>query len=202
MPGDKLFSQDMVRGQASIPKMENSEAVVIGRSRYSETSLIVTWCAPEAGVFRTLAKGALRPKSAFANRLDLFIGVDLGWVKSRRSDLHTLAEVDLRAPRLGLRGSYGRVLAATYFCRLIERLVEPQAPVAGLYGLLVKALDYLADKDPSAALVERFEWRVACELGVAGAADDLQRAARLLEEAFHRPLPEQRAQVLEWLRSR
>lgn len=182
--------------------MEQTEAILLGRSRYGESSLIVQWCAPEAGLFRTIAKGALRPKSPFAQRLDLFVSAEVRWVRSRRSELHTLAEVRWTNPRLGLRTGYGRVLAATYLVRLVERVAEPQTPLPGLYDLLVKALDYLAEKEPSRALVERFEWRLAQDLGIASAEADgagEKEAARLIEAAFQRRLPPQRRQLWDWL---
>ena len=181
--------------------MEQTDAILVGRSRYGESSLIVHWCAPEAGLFRTIAKGALRPKSPLGQRLDLFVTADLRWVRSRRSELHTLAEVTWKNPRLGLRASYGRVLAATYLVRLVERVAEPQTPLPALYELLTKALDYLAEKEPTLALVERFELRVAQELGIAPEADAGQ-SAHLIEEAFHRRLPVQRKQLLDWLAAR
>jgi recombinational DNA repair protein (RecF pathway) len=112
--------------------------------------------------------------------------------------LHTLAEVTWKNPRLGLRSSYGRVLAATYLVKLVERVVEPEAAVPGLYELLTKALDYLAEKEPTMALVERFELRLAEDLGIATEVDSGQ-SAYLIEEAFHRKLPVQRRQLVEWL---
>ncbi len=181
--------------------MEQTEAILVGRSRYGETSLIVQWCAPDAGLFRTIAKGALRPRSPFANRLDLFVSAEVRWTRSRRSDLHTLVETRWTNPRLGLRAGYGRVLAATYLVRLVELVAEPQAALPGLYALLVKALDYLAEKEPTRALVERFELRLAQDLGIAAEQGSSASAssARLIEEAFHRRLPPQRRQLFDWL---
>ncbi len=182
--------------------MEQSEAILVGRSRYGESSLIVQWCAPEAGLFRTIAKGALRPKSPLANRLDLFVSADVRWVRSRRSELHTLAEVRWANPRLGLRSGYGRVLAATYLVRLVERVAEPQTPLPGLFTLLTKALDYLAEKEPTRALVERFELRLAQDLGIASMQEEAagqKSAAKLIEDAFHHRLPPQRRQLLDWI---
>lgn len=179
--------------------MEQSEAILVGRSRYGETSLIVQWIAPEAGLFRTIAKGALKPKSPFANRLDLFVSAEVRWVRSRRSSLHTLAEARWINPRLGLRSGYGRVLAATYLVRLVEKVAEPQTPLPGLCALLGKALDYLAENEPTRALVERFELRLAQDLGIAPADSGKPNAARLIEEAFHHRLPVQRRQVLDWI---
>ena len=139
--------------------MENTPAILIGRSRWSETSLIVHWCAPELGLFRTMAKGALRPNSAFHGVLDLFVTADLRLARAKSGDLHTLAEAHLLQPRLGLRASYGRVLAATYLVKLLALAVEPHTPLPGLFDLLAKALDYLGDHDPSPAFLHRFELR-------------------------------------------
>lgn len=180
--------------------MDTTEAILIGRSRYSETSLIVHWFCPETGLFKTMAKGALRPKSAFVGRLDLFVTAELRWSRSRTSDLHTLTEVSWKSARLELRSSYGRVLAATYFTRLIEQVVEPHAPVPEVYELLTKALDYLVEKDPSLAAVNRFEARLVEYLGL-GTAMGNARAVRLLEDAAHRTMPVVRKNLLDWIHS-
>lgn len=178
--------------------MEKTEAILIDRTPYRETSFIIQWCAPEAGLFKTIAKGALRPKSAFSGRLDLFVSADVRYVRSRTSDLHTLAEVHWTTPRLGLRQSYARVLAATYFVKLITQVAEREAAIPVIFELLRKALDYLAEKEPTVALVKRFEQRLAEELGVAGNGG----FAHAIADAFHRRPPVQRAQLLKLIDSR
>jgi DNA repair protein RecO (recombination protein O) len=183
--------------------VEKTEAILIGRTRYSETTLIVHWCSAELGLFRTIAKGALRPKSAFSGLLDLFVSADIGFSRARSSDLHSLTEARWITPRLGLRQSYGRVLAATYLVKLVELVVEPHAPLPEIHDLLSKALDYLAEHDPSRALVERFELRLAQDLGLVG--PELQTAglsAHAIEDSFHRPLPVQRRKLVEWIDAR
>lgn len=183
--------------------MEKTEAILIGRTRYSETTLIVQWCSAEQGLFRTIAKGALRPKSAFAGLLDLFVSADISYTHSRSSDLHTLVEAHWQNPRLGLRSSYGRVLAATYLVKLVSLVVEPHAPIPAIHDLLIKALDYLNDHDPSRALVERFELRLAEDLGLVGEGAPFGgQAAHAIEDSFHRRLPVQRRQVLTWIEER
>ncbi len=175
--------------------MEKADAILIDRMAYRETSLIVTWCSGAAGVFKTMAKGALRPKSPFAGRLDLFVSAEVRFIRSRTSDLHTLAEAQWTQPRMGIRGSYGRVLAAAFFVKLVMLVVERESPLPVIHELLTKALDYLDEKDPSPALVERFELRLAEELGIVGGEHG---SAQAIEEAFHRKLPVQREQVMRW----
>lgn len=183
--------------------MEKTEAILIGRMRYSETTLIVQWCSPEQGLFRTIAKGALRPKSPFAGSLDLFVSADISYIQARKGDLHTLVETHWLNPRLGLRSSYGRVLAATYMVKLITFVVEPHAPITAIHDLLVKALDYLSDHDPSRAFLERFELRLAEDLGLVGVGGATgSESACAIEECFHSRLPIQRRQLLEWIAGR
>ena len=137
--------------------MEQTDAILVGRTRFGESSLIVQWCAPEVGLFRTMAKGALRPKSPFVGLLDLFVSCDLRYVPGKSTDLGILSEARWTNPRLGLRSSYGRVLAATYFVKLITLVVERNAPLPAIHALLHTALDFPAEKDTITRLVRRFD---------------------------------------------
>ena len=49
-----------------------TRGTLIRRSPLTETSLIVHWCTHDHGIVKTVAKGARRPKSLFAGKLDLF----------------------------------------------------------------------------------------------------------------------------------
>ncbi len=179
--------------------MEKTSAILIGRFKLTETSLIVHWCSEQFGLIKTVAKGALRPKSPFAGRLDLFVSADIRFARSRTGDLHTLTEAAWTEPRLHLRESYSRVLAATYLVKLIELMVEREAAVPGICALLAKALDYFATHDPTQELIERFETRLADELGVSMPQG---RAAIALQMAVHQALPVQRKQLFERLREK
>lgn len=179
--------------------MDTTTATLIGRHKLTETSLIVNWCSADLGLFKTVAKGALRPKSAFAGRVDLFVTAEIRFTRSRTSDLHTLAEVQWTEPRLHLRESYNRVLAATYLVKLVELMVEREHPLPEVTDLLVKALDYLNTHEPSRALIERFELRLAEDLGVAAPQG---KAAAALQMAVHHALPVQRRQLMDRIAQR
>lgn len=131
-----------------------------------------------------MAKGALRPKNAFSGRLDLFLSADLGYVESRRSELHLLREVQVTRHRFGLREAWVRVLAASYFVQLIEQVAERATPVPELFALLTRALDYLESHNPDRRAVLHFERELARALGLpqlsgGGANQGLQHAFHL-----------------------
>lgn len=177
--------------------MEKTSAILINRHKLTETSLIVHWCSSDFGLIHTVAKGALRPKSGFAGRLDLFVTAEIRFTRSRTGDLHTLAEAQWTEPRIHLRDSYPRVLAATYLVKLIEMMVEKESPLPELHDLLTKALDYLNTHEPSQELIERFEKRLAEDLGVSAPGS---KPSVALQMAVHHALPVQRKQLLELLR--
>ena len=179
--------------------MQKTDAILIGRQQHTETSLIVEWCCAELGIFKTIAKGALRPKSPFVGLLDLFVSCELRLVSGKSTDLNILSEARWTNPRLGLRTSYGRVLAATYLVKLLALVAERHTPLPEVHPLLVKALDYLCKKDPSPALVLRFEQRLAEVLGLIPEGDH-SLAADAIADVFHKRLPVQRQQLFEWMK--
>lgn len=154
------------------------------------------WCSLEHGFIRTVAKGARRPASSFAGKLDLFYSADLVWMPARKSDLHLLKETEVTDFRLGLQSAWLRVLCASYFVKLLEGVAEPGTPVPGLYHLLRRALDYLSAHDPGRKAVLHFEKELAQELGVHG--DDGTAPITALRQMLHR-VPDLRADLLDQL---
>ena len=159
------------------------EGILFHLRRQGETSLLAVWLTRHHGVVRTLAKGAAKPGSPMRGHLDLFHECEIGWETSRRTTLHHLREARVIQPRSGLRRSYARILAATYFAQTIEQSAEPDANLESMHQLLRLALDWLETKEPHQKLVERFERAVLKQLG----ADDPRRSARsLLDDLSHR----------------
>jgi len=183
-----------VPGDFGVLKMsELLNGVLIRRIRYSDTSLIVSWFTDRYGKIRTIAKGALRQTSAFSGKLDLFYHCDLLLSFSRKTDLHTLREVSIRATFERIRKDYLKTSVASYFVELIEDVTEPDHAVPEIYYLLLRALGYLDTKMPGARGVLFFESELCKCLGLH--AHDLHSAADRLVEAFGR-LPKSRAQLM------
>jgi DNA repair protein RecO (recombination protein O) len=178
--------------------IEKSHGILIRKTLLTESSLIVHWCSLEHGFIRTVAKGARRPASGFAGKLDLFYSADLVWQPAKKSELHLLKEVDVTDFRLGLQATWLRVLCASYFVKLLESAAEPGTPVPGLYDLLRRALDYLTAHEPARKAVLHFEKELAQELGVHGGEGTAPITA--LRQMLHR-VPEQRDDLLGQLES-
>jgi DNA repair protein RecO (recombination protein O) len=147
--------------------MEQSRAILIRLTKLTETSFIVTWFTDDHGLVRTVARGARRPGSPFAGKLDLFFGAEITWSVAKRGELHALREVAVDAWRTGLRKSYAVTLLAGYCGRLLEQAVEPGHPEPELFDLLRRALDHLDAAGASRWAMVHFERELARLLGVA-----------------------------------
>jgi DNA repair protein RecO (recombination protein O) len=141
-------------------------AILLRKRKFSDTSLIVSWYTESLGCIQTIAKGARRPKSPFAGKLDLFFEAEIQIAPSRRSNLHTLTEIVLRNPFAGIRQSYLRTQTASYFVELIELSTERDHCEPELFHLLRRAYGYLDAHDPDARAANHFETELARITGV------------------------------------
>ena len=173
--------------------MEKADGILIRKTLLTDTSLIVHWCTREHGIIRTAAKGARRPGSPFAGKLDLFYSAEITWSRSRRGDLHALRESAVTHYREGIQRDYLRLLAASYFTALIERVAEGEAPIAALHDLLRRALDWLDAHQPTAKAVLFFEKEVATDLGIHG--EPGTSALEAIRRVSHR-IPVQREKLM------
>jgi DNA repair protein RecO (recombination protein O) len=146
--------------------VETVSAILLRRIRFSETSLILTWFGQETGKIKAIAKGALRPGSPFAGKIDLFFRCDLTISWSRKSEIHTLRELVVIEPFLKLRAKYLTTLAASYFAELVEEATELEHAEPEIYDLLRRGLTYLEGERPTLRTIVFFEAELARLLGM------------------------------------
>lgn len=183
------------QAESAIPFLSvlSTEAILIRTTRLTETSLIVHWLSEEEGLIKTVAKGALRPKSVFAGKLDLYFSGEIMFAKARQGELHALREVSISNWRQGLRRSYVTTMLAGYFCQLIEAGLESNHPEPEIFDLLRRGLDHLDVETASLRALQHFERQFAVILGVS-------RGNRAAEQALGDHLgglPSSRKKLLE-----
>jgi DNA repair protein RecO (recombination protein O) len=153
--------------------MEERASGIILRTRpLTETSLIVQWLTTEQGRISTVAKGARRPKSPFSGKLDLFYDADFSFVRSRKSELHTLREVVLRDAHAAIRQDLDRLSAAAYGAVLIEHGTEHETPIPEFHQLFKDLLTVLNTRGPSPAVAFSLELKFLELSGAAVAVED------------------------------
>jgi len=150
-----------------MPMIESATGLILRTRPLTETSLIVNWLTAGQGRISTVAKGARRPKSPFSGKLDLFYLADFAFVRSRRSELHTLREVGLRETHQALRIELGYLRQAAYCATLIEQSTERDTPLPGVFNLLNELLGHLPRQTPRPQTIFAFELKLLNQLGLA-----------------------------------
>ncbi|MGI8820406.1 MAG: DNA repair protein RecO [Chthoniobacterales bacterium] len=178
--------------------MESTSAILLRKRKLSDTSLIVHWCTSTLGCVQTVAKGARRARSPFAGKLDLFFEAEIQIARSKKSNLHTLREVSLTNPFPGIRSSYLRMQAASYFVELIEICTEADHHEPELFALLQRAFGYLTAHEPTRRALIHFETELARIAGVHDANAVRREPALALARLFGK-LPLSRAPLLKAL---
>lgn len=166
--------------------IESATGLILRTRPLTETSLIVCWLTPELGRISTVAKGARGPKSPYRGKLDLFYRADFTFSRSRRSELHTLRELELRETHGMLRRDLGRLQQAAYAVSLVEQATETETPLAEVFGLMGALLAQLSAHSAQIHNLLAFELKLLAELGLEPNLEQtrLSPAARALARAF------------------
>jgi DNA repair protein RecO (recombination protein O) len=146
--------------------IERATGIILRTRPLTETSLIVHWLTRESGRLATAAKGARRPTSPFRGQLDLFYLADLSFVRSRRSDLHTLREAVLREVHASVRRDLRALQLAAYAAALIEQATEADTPIPRVFELFLCLLRGLETQPPEPKLLFALESKLLAELGL------------------------------------
>jgi DNA repair protein RecO (recombination protein O) len=145
---------------------ESASGIILRTRPLTETSLIIHWLTPNFGRIATVAKGARRPKSPFAGKLDLFYAAGFSFTRSRRSELHTLREVKLHETHGAIRQDMMKLQQAGYAAAFIEQATETDTPLPEIFELTRDFLKHLCAQKPGPQNIFALELKLLRELGL------------------------------------
>ena len=147
-------------------KTESSHGLILRTRPLTETSLIIHWLTPDLGRVATVAKGARRPKSPFAGKLDLFYAADFSFSRSRRSELHSLREVKLSETHGAIREDIRKLQQAAYAAAFLEQVTETETPLPEIFGLVSGLIKQLCQQALPPHGIFGLELKLLAELGL------------------------------------
>lgn len=160
------------------------DGLILRRSPFGESSLVVQVLTRNHGRVHFTAKGAYRATSGYAFVLDLFHTISLEWSHATRRELQYLGRADLARRREGLSGRPDVYRGALMMLELIELAARPGAADRNLFELAEHGLEELVQHPSSTHGVDRtlilFELRFLEHLGLSPA---LERCAACGEPA-------------------
>ena len=160
-------------------------ALVLAQHKLGETDLIVTLLAADGSQVRAVAKGARKPASGFAARLEPFTVVDL-LVHTGRGALDVISEARILSSHRECRSDPERFALCAVMAELLVQTTVPDEPDAVLFPMTCAALDAADNAVPAnmPLITAGHLLKVLAVLGVRPALDECAFCGRPLE-----PLP-------------
>jgi DNA repair protein RecO len=164
-----------VRSRSAPSRVVSDRALLLARTPYGESSLVVHLLTAQHGPVRLLAKGAYRATSRFAYVLDLFHTLELEWRAPAGDGLALLVSGDLLVRRAGvvrLGAAYRAAACVLETARLVAREGVREARLFATCGVALDRLESAARcADEAAARRARVAFDLAAlhNLGLAPA---------------------------------
>lgn len=122
----------------------STDALVLHRFDYGETSQIVVLYTLAAGSVRAIAKGSKRPKSPFGGALDSLGRGSVVYVDKPAGQLAILVECVVNETYPGLRRDLSAMRRAEYLAEILMALAPEQERQPDLFAAAVQGLDRLS----------------------------------------------------------
>jgi DNA repair protein RecO (recombination protein O) len=170
-----------------VPTLVTTNALVLNRRPWSESSQIVCLISPDLGKLRAVARGARKVPSELGPAVEPITESQFVLSRSPRSDLAHVRAADVLEYFSGVKRSFVKVALASALCELVDRVVPEEVPQEGMYGRVRAALAGMEGAHERTAV--NWLWRAAYELaGDIGYAMQFERCVRCGSESRPHPV--------------
>jgi len=145
-----------------MPTFLTTNALVLSRHPWSETSQIVTLLTPSLGKVGVVARGARKMTSEFGPALEPITEAQVVLSLSSRSDLANVRSADVEEHFPNIRRSLVKISLASALCELAERAVAEGEPNEPLYGHLRQG--FAGMDQAQERLAVNWLWRAAIDV--------------------------------------
>ncbi|MCU0651760.1 MAG: DNA repair protein RecO [Candidatus Omnitrophica bacterium] len=120
-----------------------TEAIVLGKRDFRETSLLVNFFTRDFGKISGLLKGIRKEPQKFASTLEIFSLNDIVFYQSRNSSLHLVSQCDVKNNFSAARQSIFKVGSASTAMELADALTQPEDKNEEIFDLTLTCLQEL-----------------------------------------------------------
>ena len=115
------------------------KAIVLKKTKLSETDLIITFLAEDGSQVRAVAKGARKPSSTFAARLEMFSNVEVLLAQGKNLDI--VREVKVINPYINIRQDIEKTVCASPAMELLLKATQQNLVSENLYQVTINFLN-------------------------------------------------------------
>jgi DNA repair protein RecO (recombination protein O) len=145
------------------PRVYQTEAIVIKRTKLGEADRILTLYTPDLGKIKAVAKGTRRPKSKLGGHVELLTHSLLMLARGRNLDIITQAQtIDNFLP---LRDDLGRISYGLYISELVDCFAAEHIENRRLFDLLLDTMHQLSQAEDGEPVLRYFELHLLEHLG-------------------------------------
>lgn len=150
----------------SVPRNYHASVLVLKKTKLGEADLILSMLAGDGSLVKAVAKGARKPTSTFATRLDLFCESEVMLVRGRNLDI--AREVRLMSSHDPIRSNVVATYAAAPILDCLAQVALPDLPIAHLSAMSSAALSHMdvAQEPQMPAVTAAFLVKLFALLGV------------------------------------
>lgn len=141
-------------------KSYRTDAIVLSTRRYHEADSLLTLLTPDRGKVSAIAKGARKPTSKKAGKLQPFSHIEVQLYDGKT--LQTVVQVNTRNIFPGLISSYEKFICSEVACELVSQVVLEGQKSKFTFYYLLNFLRYIEKAD----LFKAFIYTIAFELGM------------------------------------
>jgi DNA repair protein RecO (recombination protein O) len=124
--------------------IHKTEAIILRRRDFRETSLIIDFYTRECGKISGLLKGVRAEPKKFASNMELFSHNEILFYRGRTSSLHLVSHCDLKEDFPGVRKDLARVGIASCMVELVAALMPQEDPNPEVFSLSIECLREIA----------------------------------------------------------
>lgn len=114
------------------------KAIVLKKTKLSDTDLIITFLSDDGSQVRAVAKGARKPSSTFASRLELFSNVEV--LMAEGKNLNIVREAKIINAYSKIRSDIEKTVCATPAVELLDKCTRQNLNSKNLYQVTLNFL--------------------------------------------------------------
>lgn len=130
-----------------MPKLLETNGIVVGYTDYRESDRIVRLITSEFGLLSVLARSARSSKNKMVGTIDLGNHLNVA-IRSSNNDIWYLNSATLIDGHLNIRDDLYKLALMTYCCEITSKFSTAEAEAEKLFGLLKNTLGLLNQKKP------------------------------------------------------
>ena len=116
-----------------------TNAIVLKKTKLSETDLIITFLCEDGNQVRAVAKGARKPSSTFAARLELFSNVEV--LLAEGKNLYIVREAKIIKAYSKIRSDIEKTVCASPAMELLDKATRQSFESENLYQMTINFLN-------------------------------------------------------------